>query len=95
MSQVEKGFQAVMDENDIEIVGSMHADGWKAELAYDYINEHPELLDDLDAIMCGNDGIATSTVRALAENGWQARSGSSDRMRSWKHASVLWKERRL
>ena len=67
VSQVEKGFQAVMDENDIEIVGSMHADGWKAELAYDYINEHPELLDDLDAIMCGNDGIATSTVRALAE----------------------------
>ena len=56
-----------MDENDIEIVGSMHADGWKAELAYDYINEHPELLDGLDAIMCGNDGIATSTVRALAE----------------------------
>ena len=39
VSQVEKGFQAVMDENDIEIVGSM----------------------------CGNDGIATSTVRALAE----------------------------
>ena len=67
VSQVEKGFQAVMDENDIEIVGSMHADGWKAELAYDYINEHPELLDGLDAIMCGNDGIATSTVRALAE----------------------------
>ena len=67
VSQVEKGFQAVMDENDIEIVGSMHADGWKAEFAYDYINEHPELLDGLDAIMCGNDGIATSTVRALAE----------------------------
>ena len=67
VSQVEKGFQTVMDENDIEIVGSMHADGWKAEFAYDYINEHPELLDDLDAIMCGNDGIATSTVRALAE----------------------------
>ena len=67
VSQVEKGFQAVMDENEIEIVGSMHADGWKAELAYDYINEHPELLDGLDAIMCGKDGIASSTVRALAE----------------------------
>lgn len=67
VSQVEKGFKAVMDENDIEIVGNMHADGWKAELAYDYINEHAELLENLDAIMCGNDGIATSTVRALAE----------------------------
>ena len=26
----------------------MHADGWKAELAYDYINEH---LKDVNAIL--------------------------------------------
>lgn len=68
VSMIESGFRRVMEEHDIEIADIMHADGWKAELASDYINENIEMLDEVDAIMCGNDMIATNVIRTLAEN---------------------------
>ncbi len=68
VSMIEKGFTAVMQEHGIEIVDIMHADGWKAELASEYLNEHVEMLDEVDAIMCGNDMIATNVIRTLSEN---------------------------
>lgn len=68
VSMVEKGFCRVMEENEIEIADIMHADGWKAELASAYINENLQILDGVDAIMCGNDMIATNVIRTLSEN---------------------------
>ncbi|MBO5241944.1 MAG: substrate-binding domain-containing protein [Lachnospiraceae bacterium] len=65
---IEDGFRGVMQKNGIDIVDIMYADGWKAELASDYIDQHIESLEDVDAIMCGNDLIATSVIRTLAEN---------------------------
>lgn len=67
VSMVEEGFREVCEENGIEIVDVMYADGWKAELAADYLYEHPQVLENIDAIMCGNDNIATTVVRVLAE----------------------------
>lgn len=67
VSLVEKGFRRVMRRHDIEIIDTMHADGWKAELGAAYIYEHADMVDKADAIMCGNDDIATAVVRALAE----------------------------
>lgn len=67
VSMVEAGFLRVMNRNHITIVDTMHADGWKAELAAAYVYEHPEKLSQADAVMCGNDDIATQVVRALAE----------------------------
>ena len=68
VAMIEKGFRSVMDKHEIEIADIMHADGWKAELASAYINENIETLDGVDAIMCGNDMIATNVIRTLAEN---------------------------
>ncbi|MBQ8527088.1 MAG: substrate-binding domain-containing protein [Lachnospiraceae bacterium] len=68
VSMIETGFRREMDKNNIEIVDVMHADGWKAELASAYINDNIERLDEIDAIMCGNDMIATNVIRTLAEN---------------------------
>ncbi len=68
VSMIDAGFRDVMSKNEIEIVDVMHADGWKAELASAYINENIEILDEVDAIMCGNDLIATNVIRTLAEN---------------------------
>ncbi len=68
VSMIESGFRDVMNENEIEIVDVMHADGWKAELASEYLNDNMEMLDEIDAIMCGNDMIATNVIRTLAEN---------------------------
>lgn len=64
---VNKGFLDVMTSNNINIVDTMHADAWRPEYASDYLYSHPEVLDKVDVIMCGNDNIATSTVRVLAE----------------------------
>lgn len=65
---IEEGFQRVMQENNVTILDQMNADGWKAELAAEYIYAHPDIVSEADAIMCGNDDIATQVVRALAEN---------------------------
>lgn len=67
VSLVNNGFLQVMSDNGNEIVDIMHADNWKPEYASDYIYDHPDVLSDVDAIMCGNDSLATHTVRVLAE----------------------------
>lgn len=68
VTQVEAGFKEIMTKSNIEVVDQIHCDGWKAELGGEYIYSNLELLDEVDAIMCGNDNIATSVYHALAEN---------------------------
>ena len=67
VSLVNEGFRNVIQGHQIEIIDMMHADGWKAELGAEYIYNHIETVKRADAIMCGNDDIATAVVRALAE----------------------------
>ncbi len=67
VSLVEEGFRKVMADHDITILDSMHADGWKAELASSYIDDHMELVSRTDAIMCGNDDLASKVVHNLKE----------------------------
>ncbi len=64
---VEEGFKEVMKKNNVKILDSTHADGWRAELAADYIYDHMDVVSEADAIMCGNDNIASRVVPALAE----------------------------
>lgn len=67
VSLVEKGFRTVMNDNDVEIVDVYHTPAWKAEDAAAYVSEHLSEMDDVDAIMCGNDNIATMVTRTLSE----------------------------
>lgn len=67
VSLVETTFKRIMRENKVKILDSFHADGWLAELAADYIYEHMDIVSKADAIMCGNDDIASRVVPALAE----------------------------
>lgn len=67
VSMVESGFEKIMEENGVEIVDRMNAEGWKAELAGEYINNHIDIVNSVDGIMCGNDNMATSAIRALSE----------------------------
>lgn len=64
---VEKGFKKVMEDNGVTIVDSIHVEGWKAELAATYIYQQLDTVMKIDAIMCGNDNIATQVIHALAE----------------------------
>ena len=66
--QIESGFNKVMEDNRIEIIDTMHCDGWRAELAGEYVYNNLETIEEADAIMCGNDNLATRVVHALAEN---------------------------
>ena len=64
---VEEAFREKVVKNDVVILDSMHAEGWKAELAADYIYEHLDVVARVDGIMCGNDNLASRVVPALAE----------------------------
>ena len=64
---VRDGFTRVMEENDNEVLDIYYADGWKAEAAGDYVYSNTELIEEADAIMCGNDDLASRVVYALSE----------------------------
>ncbi|MBO5246595.1 MAG: substrate-binding domain-containing protein [Eubacterium sp.] len=64
---VEGAFKDVMRENEVSLLYSFHADNWEAELAAQYVHEHLDVVAKADAIMCGNDNLATQVVRALSE----------------------------
>ena len=63
---VENAFREEMRNNNITILDSMHAEGWEGEMAGLYIYDHMDMVDQADAIMCGNDNIATFVMQALA-----------------------------
>ncbi len=65
--RVEGGFKAIMEANQVNILDSIHADGWRAEVAATYVYEHMNTVEQADAIMCGNDDIASKVVHALSE----------------------------
>lgn len=67
VTMVETGFRQLMTAHHVNILDSIHADGWKAELAANYVYANPEVVSEADAIMCGNDDLATQVVRALSE----------------------------
>lgn len=64
---VESGFKRVLTKRRVSILDSIHADNWRAEEAAAYIYANPDKVARADAIMCGNDDLATQAVRALAE----------------------------
>lgn len=64
---VEEGFKKVMRSNNVKILDTMHAAGWKAELAADYIRENFDTVSRVQGIMCGNDNLASAVVPVLAE----------------------------
>lgn len=65
---VEGAFKRVMSKHRVKILDSVHADNWRAEEAAAYIYANPLIIAQADAIMCGNDDLATQAVRALAES---------------------------
>ena len=64
---VEDAFKKVMTQNNVTILDSVHAENWRAETAATYIYSNIVKVQQTDAIMCGNDDLATQAVRALAE----------------------------
>ena len=65
---VSEGFKRVAYDERWNITDVTYIDGWKQELAYDYINENIDAVKNVSAIMCGNDAIAGQVIKALSEN---------------------------
>lgn len=64
---VADGFNQLSKKNAAHVLGTCHCDGWKSEIAYDYINDNIEMVKKADGIMCGNDSLAGEVIRALSE----------------------------
>ncbi len=67
VSLIKQGFSDVMNSNNIYIIDIAYANDWKAELAASYIYDNVDKVKRADAIMFGNDDLATQGVRALSE----------------------------
>ena len=67
VQMVDSGFYEVSDAHGWEILDVTFVDGWKQELAFDYINDNFDTVVEADAIMCGNDAIAGQVIKALSE----------------------------
>ncbi|NLG04724.1 MAG: sugar ABC transporter substrate-binding protein [Clostridia bacterium] len=67
VEMVREGFLKVTDSYRGNVIGSYNCEAWRAEAAYEYVNEHIDLVSAADAIMCGNDSLAGEVIRALSE----------------------------
>ena len=68
VTYVKNGFLSEVANKDFNILDTTYIEGWKSELAGDYLRENIDLLENAEAIMCGNDALAGEVIEALAEN---------------------------
>ena len=61
------GVQEVLAKNEQKLVYQNRAAGWKEEYAFEYMNECLEEIGEVDAVICGNDALASMALKALAE----------------------------
>ena len=67
VAMVRAGFDEVARNNDIQVAGEFSVEGWRTEHVQEYFSENTEILNNVDAIMCGNDSIAGEVIKILAE----------------------------
>ena len=66
--RVMDGVKEVLTNNEQKLVYQNRAAGWKEEYAFEYINTFLENGGKVDAVICGNDALASMALKALAEN---------------------------
>lgn len=67
VEQVEAGITRVLEESGHELVYKNYASGWRSEYGYEYTEECLKEVGDIDALICGNDSLASDAFRALSE----------------------------
>lgn len=65
---VEQGIKKNLDGKNAQLVYENYADNWKAEYAYDQMNECIDTIGKVDAVICGNDGLAAMAFKSLSEH---------------------------
>jgi D-xylose transport system substrate-binding protein len=64
---VQDGFAKALEDSNIQVMATGHANGWIAETGFEFVSEYLSKDENIDAIMCGNDGIASQVIHALSE----------------------------
>ena len=64
---VREGFDSEIEGSNLNVVYEANCAGWLSELGAEYVREALESHPDVKGIMCGNDDIASSVIRVLAE----------------------------
>ena len=67
ITEVQKGILKVLSGQDQQLIYEAWADNWKSEYAFEYTNECLDELGSIDALICGNDGLAAMAFKALSE----------------------------
>ncbi|MEE5989752.1 MAG: substrate-binding domain-containing protein [Lachnospiraceae bacterium] len=66
--EVEKGFSKAMENSNITVLYKTRCENWNAMEGYEAVKTALENYPEVDAIMCGNDDIATQVFMDLSEN---------------------------
>lgn len=64
----QEGIEEVLSDSSVEVVYENYADNWKAEYAYEQMNECIATEGEVDAVICGNDGLAAMAYKSLSEH---------------------------
>ncbi|MFI3172627.1 MAG: substrate-binding domain-containing protein [Eubacteriales bacterium] len=67
VTMINEGFLSIIERTEREVIGIEYATGWTAEYGFEYVNEYLEGNQEFDAVMCGNDDIASQVIMALSE----------------------------
>ncbi len=67
VSLVMEGFHGMIDRTDRMVVETAYADNWLSEIGFYQVSAYLDKGGEADAIMCGNDDIASQVIRALSE----------------------------
>ena len=66
-AQVYEGVQDVLGTKGQRLIYENKAVGWKEEYAFEYITQCLDRFGHVDAVICGNDALASMALKALAE----------------------------
>ncbi len=65
---VSGGFDKAIRDSNITVDRTGYADGWLAEIGFQFTSDYLAEGKVPDGIMCGNDDLATQVIKALSEN---------------------------
>lgn len=68
-ADVSNGFEKLIDKDKYEIIYKNHVKSWTPENGFNAVTEAFNAVgeENIDAVMCGNDGLAGYVIRALSE----------------------------
>ncbi len=64
---INKGFEKVLERSTLQLLDTSYVEQWIPEKAFTITNKYLQRSTKIDGIMCGNDGVAGQTIKALAE----------------------------